>query len=259
MKEPVVIIGLGEMGGVFARGLLRDGHPVYPITRDMDMQAEARALPAPELVLVAVAETDLHPVLERLPEPWRARVALLQNELLPPDWQRHGLDPTVISVWFEKKPGQEAKVIIPSPVHGPHAGLLAQALSAIGIPTEIVDSDERMLFELVRKNLYILVSNLCGLEVGGTVGELWSRHRTLAREVAHEVLQIQQWLTGREFDEEALVGAMAAAFLADPGHKCMGRSAPARLQRALKQAREAGLDLPRLAALGRRQEASRTA
>ena len=253
MKEPVVIIGLGEMGGVFARGFLRDGHPVFPITRDMDMQAEARALPAPELVLVAVAEADLHPVLERLPEPWRARVALLQNELLPPDWQRHGLDPTVISVWFEKKPGQEAKVIIPSPVHGPHAGLLAQALAAIGIPTKLIDSDERMLFELVRKNLYILVSNLCGLAVGGTVGELWSQHQALAREVAHEVLQIQQRLAGRRFDEEELVAAMAEAFLADPEHKCMGRSAPARLQRALQQAATAGLELPRLQAIAREQ------
>ncbi len=34
MNAPVVLIGVGEMGGVFARGLLRLGHPVYPVPRE---------------------------------------------------------------------------------------------------------------------------------------------------------------------------------------------------------------------------------
>lgn len=37
MKPPVVVIGIGEMGGVFARGYLKNGHPVYPVTRGSDM------------------------------------------------------------------------------------------------------------------------------------------------------------------------------------------------------------------------------
>ncbi|MDX1697977.1 MAG: hypothetical protein R3308_06785, partial [Thiohalobacterales bacterium] len=80
-----------------ARGLLRAGYPVYPVTRDQDMAAVAQLLPAPELVLVAVAENTLHSVLEHLPNAWHGRIALLQNELLPDDWQRYGLSsPTVI-------------------------------------------------------------------------------------------------------------------------------------------------------------------
>ncbi len=64
----------------------------------------AKALTAPALVLVAVGEADLHPVLEKIPTAWRDCLALLQNELLPRDWEAHGLqEPTVISVWFEKK------------------------------------------------------------------------------------------------------------------------------------------------------------
>jgi len=43
-KEPVVVIGMGEMGSVFARGLLRLGHPVYPVGRDDNMKKLARAL-----------------------------------------------------------------------------------------------------------------------------------------------------------------------------------------------------------------------
>jgi prephenate dehydrogenase len=30
MNQTVVIIGIGEMGGVFAKGFLRSGYPVYP-------------------------------------------------------------------------------------------------------------------------------------------------------------------------------------------------------------------------------------
>ena len=29
MNEPIVIIGIGELASVFARGFLRCGHPVY--------------------------------------------------------------------------------------------------------------------------------------------------------------------------------------------------------------------------------------
>ena len=33
MNEPIVLVGIGEMGGVFARAFLRAGHPVYPVNR----------------------------------------------------------------------------------------------------------------------------------------------------------------------------------------------------------------------------------
>jgi len=60
------------------------------------------------------------------------------------------------------------------------------------------------------------------------------------------VLDLQFYLAGREFDRQKLINGMAAAFEGDKDHKCMGRSAPARLERALAQAREAGLDVPAL-------------
>jgi biopolymer transport protein ExbB len=42
------------------------------------------------------------------------------------------------------------------------------------------------------------------------------------------------------------VTGMVEAFQGDPDHKCMGRSAPARLDRVLAQAQEAGLDVRQL-------------
>jgi len=246
MKDPVVIIGMGEMAGVFARGFLRLGHPVYPVTRDMSLATAAAELPTPALVLVGVGEADLHPVLDDMPTLWQDRLGLLQNELLPRDWHSHDLlDPTVISVWFEKKKGMDFKVLIPSPVRGPHAKLIADALGAIDIPTEVIDSDEEMAYELVRKNVYILTTNIAGLEAGGTVSELWKAHEALARDVAGDVMTIQAWLTHvDDVDRDKLITGMLEAFNGDPDHGCMGRSAPARLARALELADKAGLDVP---------------
>jgi ketopantoate reductase len=247
MKSPVVIIGIGEMGGVFARGLLRAGYPVYPVTRQSGLAETARRLPSPGLVLIAVAENDLHAVLENLPPAWFQRIGLLQNELLPYDWQQYGFpQPTVISVWFEKKPGQDARVLIPSPVFGPAAEMIRESLDSIHIPARVLPDAPALLFELVVKNVYIVTTNCAGLATGGTVDELRSGHPELMNAIAREVIGIQESLTGQSFAAELLIEAMLKAFNGDPQHKCMGRSAPARLARAIQQADTAGLDIPEL-------------
>lgn len=247
MNQPVVIIGVGEIGGVFARGLLRCNCPVYPVTRSQGLRKAADSFPAAQAVLVAVAENDIHNVLEDMPKAWRRKLILVQNELLPRDWEGYSIqDPTLVSIWFEKKRGQDPKVIIPSPVFGPHAALVHQALGALDIPSFTAPDANSMLFELVRKNLYILTSNIAGLVVGGTTGELWHKHRGLALQVAGDIMKLQTKLTGVELPWEPLIHAMAEAFLADPQHKCTGRSAPARLIRALAQAQQFQLDLPNL-------------
>lgn len=248
--QETIIIGLGQLGRVFAGGLLRTGHAVIPVNRGDDMQAIALSHPAPALALVAVAEPDLHAVLDALPPVWKGCVGLLQNELLPRDWQAHGIEePTVVSVWFEKKKGMDAKPLIPSPVAGPAAGLLVRALAAIDLPAREVAGGDELLYELVRKNVYILTTNLAGLKTGGTVSELWQRHEAFARQVADEVMDIQDWLTGKRHDREALIAGMLEAFAGDPEHQCTGRSAPARLARALAHADAAGLAVPTLRSL----------
>ncbi len=254
MRNPVVIWGMGEMGGVFARGLLRRGHPVYPVARDTDIAALVADLPAPVLVLIAVGEADIHAVLDGAPAPWRQRLGLLQNELLPRDWERHGIDtPTVIAVWFEKKRGRDVKVLIPSPIHGPAAALLAGGLEAIHIPTRILPDTESLRYELVRKNLYILTTNIAGLLVRGNVEALWAAHETLAREVAGEVLDIQERLVEGALPRERLIAGMLEAFAGDPAHQCLGRSAPARLARAIQHADSCGLPVRRLRDIRARQ------
>ncbi len=246
----VVVIGLGQLGRVFAGGLLRAGHSAIPVNRGDDLFTVAHAHPDPALVLVAVAENDLHTVLAAMPGAWRPHVALIQNELLPRDWEKYRYaDPTVISVWFEKKKGTDAKPLIASPVAGPGAALLCHALASIDLPCREVASGDALLFELVRKNLYILTTNIAGLKTGGSVSQLWAQHETFARQVANEVMDIQNALTGVAHDRERLIAGMLEAFDGDPEHGCTGRSAPVRLARAIAHADKFSLAVPTLRAL----------
>jgi ketopantoate reductase len=216
------------------------------VVRGMALADAAAQTPEPELVLVAVAEGDLDTTLESMPDAWRDRLVLLQNELLPAHWRRFALEPSVISVWFEKKKGMDAKVIIPSPVFGRHAQLVADALASIDIAARVLESEQKLLFELVLKNVYILTTNIAGLKTGGNVGELWSQQQSLTRRIATEVIQLQEKLTGETLDADALISGMVHAFEGDFEHQCMGRSAPARLKRALQQAEANGLRLEML-------------
>ena len=252
MQDPIVVIGVGEMAGVFTRGLLKLGYPIFPVTRQMEMDKIAKALAPPKMVLIAVGENDLHAVLEQIPASWRNRLALLQNELLPRDWQAHAIDnPTVIAVWFEKKKGQDYRVLLPSPAYGPNAALLEQALETLEIPAWELSDETELTYELVRKNVYILTTNIAGLELpaGTDVDALWNQHQPLAREVAGEVMDIQFKLIGQELDRERLIEGMLEGIDGDLRHQCMGRSAPGRLARAIAHANEFALAVPKLRAI----------
>ncbi len=249
-KAPVVLVGVGELGGIFSLGLLKAGHPVVPITRAESPEKVAREWTEPALVLVTVPESELHPVLANLPERWKTRVGLLQNELLPRDFRLHELSQvTVAVVWFEKKPLRVVRVLQPSVLYGPGSPVLSAALRELGIPHRFVDSEAELLHELVLKNLYILTTNLAGLRTGGSVGELWRQHRRFAETVAEEVLTLQAALSGATLDRQALFQGLEQAIAADPDHLCTGRSAVQRLDRALAHAAALGLTLPNLFAL----------
>jgi hypothetical protein len=82
--------------------------------------------------------------------------------------------------------------------------------------------------------------------VGGSVSELWQTHRALADAVANDVVELQEALSGAKSSRAELLAALERAILADPAHQSTGRSAPARLARALKAADQLGLAVPTL-------------
>ena len=255
MNPPIVIIGIGELGGVFAKAFLRYGYPVYPVTRTMNMKEAADQLPDPQLVLVAVAEKDFHPVMETIPDRWRSRLGLLQNELLPRDWTAHGLaNPTVISVWFEKKKGMDYHALLPSPVYGPNAAIIAESLAAIDIPCKVLAGEDELVFELVLKNVFVFTINIAGLvlEEGTTTSMLWQKHRKLALDVADNVIDLQEHATGKTFSRDRLKEGLLAGIEGDPNHRCQGRSAHGRLTRMVRFADDAGLKIQAIRDIRRR-------
>jgi len=242
------------MGGAFAHALLRAGHAVHPVTRTTDPEEVAAAVPEPALCLLAVGEKDLEEVVPRVPASWRDRIGLLQNELLPHLWRDLGVvDPTVAVVWFEKKKTVPITPVQSTPIGGPRAQLLVSALEGLGVPAHAIDAGE-LRDELVKKNLYILTANATALSkdvaADVTVGQLLAAHRRLTESVARDALAIQAELTGEVLPDSLLEG-LWTAFEADPHHRARGRSAPARLERALEIADAAGLDVSALRALTR--------
>lgn len=247
MKAPIIIIGIGELGGEFARGFLRCGYPVYPITRKMSLPDTSQKIPSPALVIVTVPEHELQVTLKQIPLNWRDKICLLQNELLPRDWQCHDLiNPTVMVVWFEKKPEMILTNVLDTPVYGPHANLLIDALGALNVPNRVLKRADDLLYELLRKSLYIQTVNICGLLANCTVGDLWHKHQFLAKQVAGEIIDIQQWLTKTKLSKNKLIAGMVEGIEDSPDRNCLGRSAPTRLQRALVFAQEAKIETPKL-------------
>jgi hypothetical protein len=255
MKPPIAIIGIGELGGVFAKAFLRNGYPVFPVVRDMDSAEAADRLPDPHLVLVAVAERDFKAVMQTLPDRWRSSLVLLQNELLPHDWLAYNIEnPTVISVWFEKKKGMDYHVLRTSPVYGSKAAMIAESLAMIQIPCKVLSGQDELVFELVLKNVFVFTINIAGLMLGegATTSTLWGKHQKLARDVANEVIAVQEFLTGQKFARDELMDGFLEGVEGDPHHKCKGRAAAGRLTRMVELANEAGLKIQTIRDIHRR-------
>lgn len=246
LRAPIVVVGLGELGQVLASGFLKIGHPVYPLNRDACFtELKTRAID-PMLVVVAVGDKDLEEVLRAMPSGFKNRIVLLQNNLLEPDWLRHGIqNPTILVVWLDKKTGRPAVAVLPNKVFGPYGEEVAQALNALQIETQVRPMED-LDRALVAKNLYIHTINIAGLRVGGTVGELWKDHRSLTEAIAGEILEIQCARLGRALDGHLMMSDMLEGFSGDLNHLCMGRSATNRLANALAFANDYKLAVPTL-------------
>lgn len=265
--ERVAIVGLGQIGSELAAGFRECGITVEEIHRDqLDRLGD---LDACRCVVLAVPEDVLAEVAARLPEGLRDRAVLVQNELVPATWRDAGIvAPTVAVVWFERKGGTPPRPILTTPVAGPHARLVVDALARRSIPADVIEVGAPLARALVAKNLYILVSNLAGLGAARrgvvtadvawpdgvvTMGELFGSHLAFARALAREIFTVEH--ARLERGDRALVAfddawaTVAAATDADPDHRCLGRSAPSRLARVAARARALDVAFPILSAL----------
>jgi len=269
VSESIVVVGLGQLGTVFADGFLRLGHPVIPALRGASL-ADLYEEHSPYAILVATGEDDLAGVLKAVPDGARDRVILIQNELRPDQWLAHGVEPTVAIVWFEKRTGKAPHSVLPSVLHGSRAAWMERCFSKLGLPCRTVTSMNDLCHELVLKNLYILRLNLTGLaQVGGAspqqARDLLSDYKNLLDDVVGEILAVEHALLAQaqmlaqtqmpaqakaladvHLDEERLRAELFDALRADPEHSCAGRSARRRLARTLEYAERFSIDTPHL-------------
>jgi hypothetical protein len=247
VKNPCVVIGIGQVGQVLAMGLLRQGYPVFPMNRGDDPAYFMEALSNPQLVLITVGKENLAAVLAALPESWRAHVALVQNELSPKDWQEAKItNPTLAALWFERRDNGAPRVILPTPLFGPKAGILAEALSAMRLPFRMVGSEDAMIVELALKYLFTLTTMFGGLKTGGSIGVLWNNYRALALAIAEEILSVGELRFGLPLPRQMLLERLTAVFDAAPALIMMRDNALARLEETIEFAQTNHLKVPTL-------------
>lgn len=260
MKAPIFVIGLGQLGVAFSEGFLKLGYPVVPILRGESLDSALSHHRTPELILVAVGEDDLAQVLEQVPEELHDSLVLVQNELRPATWMPYlsNVLPSVVIVWFEKKQGSVAQVVLPSVVFGAKRELCMAALNKMQLPAREIASASDLSHELAVKNLYILGLNLAGLVTQGQAGELLGEHSDFFATITNELTELEQAalmsspqsaFSQITLNCSALQSDLRAAILADPAHGCKGRSAPRRLARTLALASELSVSVPHIAAL----------
>ena len=83
---------------------------------------------------------------------------------------------------------------------------------------------------------------------------LWEENRQFALDVAGNVIDLQESITGKKFSRERLRKGLVAGLNGDPHHKCKGRSAHGRLIRTMEAADAAGLKLETINDVSRRFE-----
>lgn len=247
----LVIYGLGELGQLYGAAALRAGMRVTPIIRASAPDQVLAALPSDVPVLVAVAENALDEVLPKLGQTRAESVILLQNELFPAQWQRHGLAPTVLVPWLLKKRGTALTVARETPVYGRLARLVCELHAALDIPAVELSSEASLRQAIVEKYAFILTINALGVLRDRTLALWLQEDRGRVRALAEEATVLGAALCGEPaIDHARCIRAVEEGMHALATMTARGRSAPARVARALEHARTLGLSLPELSQLG---------
>lgn len=243
MSSPIVVIGMGQLGTVFADAWSQLGKSILALRRHQPIIQDI----SPRAVLIATGEQDLSPVLASLPQTWRSQLILVQNELIPAIWQPYSDQPTLVAVWMEKKPHIEVRSLRASVAFGPNADLVADAFHAIKQPLSLAKDYPDMIQELAFKNIYIWTTNIYGLIAPGAIGQLVTEpHATALASLIDELCQIQSAVSGYYCSPKMVTPIIWHIIHDNADRKIPGRSAPARLKRVMSAAHQYSLVTPEL-------------
>ncbi|HEY6876796.1 MAG TPA: hypothetical protein VI299_02210 [Polyangiales bacterium] len=243
----LVVYGLGELGQLYGAAALRTGMRVIPITRSVDPHTVLTTVAPDTPIMVAVGEDALPSVLDVL-GPRLAHAILLQNELFPSAWQARGQTPTVLVAWLLKKRGTPLSIARPSPAFGRHAELVEALHAALAIPTERLLDEQALGRAIVEKYAFIVTINALGLLRDRTLGTWLQEDPLRVRALAEEASRLGARLCEVEIDLAHTAQVVAEGMHALGTMSARGRSAEARVARALAHGARLGLDLPALRA-----------
>ncbi len=136
----MIVIGAGRVGTALSERAQARGVPCHLITREAGWSAVDLAEGAP--ILVTTRNDDLEGVLARVPEPRRTDLVFVQNGMLRPWLQAHGVQEATRGLLFFAVPRKGAALEPgphPSPFCGRHAGAVVAWLGALDVPAAAVD------------------------------------------------------------------------------------------------------------------------
>jgi hypothetical protein len=247
----LVIIGLGEMGKLLGAGALRAGVRVTPITRATPIEAALSPIAEGTPILMSVGEDALDELLGKLPVRHRGALVLLQNELFPNRYRAHGLAPSVLVPWVLQKAGLPTVVARPSPLYGAQADLFAEIFAAQKLAHVRLQHETELAQALVDKYTFIVTINALGVASDRALGVWLQEDPVLVARLCSEAAQLGQALVERPIDPALASLATHEAMAALAAIPARGRTARARVDRALDHARRLGLSLPALAGMAR--------
>jgi hypothetical protein len=251
----LIVMGLGELGSLYANAALKHGMRVTPLTRKLAPASALSQAPSATPILVAVGEADLDVALESLPSDRRGSLILLQNELFPRQWARFTTHtPTVMAPWLLKKKGEPLLVARSTPVFGQFAPLMVELHQVLGFEAEVLPDEAALHQAIVDKYAFILTVNALGLLEDLSLGD-WSTKDpvqvdALAREAAllgaklvHEESEME---SARPIDIDASVAQVRVGMRAMAAMRARGRTAKSRVERATANAARFGVPVPSL-------------
>jgi ketopantoate reductase len=245
--KDAAMIGMGQMGQLFGAAALKAGHRVTPVLRQTPPDTVLQSLPEKTPLWVTVGEKDLHQALAALPQSRRPDAILVQNELFPRVWKAAGVEePTVAVVWISKKKGRAVEVGGETRVHGPHAEHVAHVHRALELPVEILGSRAELGQALVDKFAFILTINALGLVENKTLGQWLNDDTKRVQALAQEAALLGAAHLEGAVDEAKAQAAVEAGMNALSHYPARGRTASARVEKALADAVRLGVPVPEL-------------
>lgn len=215
LPSHVTILGAGRVGGALAA---RSPVPVALVTRESS--DDALAGPAGTPLVVAVDNDSLDAALARVPAARRPDLAFVQNGVLEPWLEEHGLQDSTRALLYFAVPRRGA-AIEPggtSVLTGPHADALAAWLRAMDLPATVVP---RAAFTaaMLEKLIWNCAFGLLCQRFECTVGEVLERHDEALVALVHEFVAVGRAALGVDLDPAPLLARLRAYSRAIPSYR----------------------------------------